>query len=149
MQIKQATTLHLAYQRLRTFSRVVLLATGLALAACAGVGGDPPHEQVRRRSAERWQALISGEFSRAYTYNTPGFRAVVSLDSYRRRFGSAIVWQGSEVVDVKCPETTKCIAQLRIDYKPLLKWNIGDKISTHVEETWLFEGGQWWFFQDI
>jgi len=119
------------------------------LAACASVGGGNPQDQVRQRASERWQALVAGEFSRAYAYLTPSYRAVVSADGYRKRFGAAVLWLGAEVVEVDCPEATKCLAHLRIDYKPLLARKNTDKMSTNVEETWLFEGGQWWFYQDI
>jgi hypothetical protein len=121
----------------------------LALTACASLSNLPPQEQVRQRAAERWQALVAGEFGRAYVYNTPGFRAVVNADGYRGRFGGAVIWLGAEVVNVNCPETTKCVALVRIDFKPLLSRKISDKISTHVEETWLLEDSQWWFFQVI
>ena len=121
----------------------------LAITACATLSNAPPQEQVRQRATERWQALVAGEFSRAYGYSTPGFKAVVSPDGYRNRFGSAVTWLGSEVVKVDCPETKRCMATLRIDIKPTLSRKIGDKISTHVDETWLLENGQWYFFQDI
>jgi len=125
------------------------LCIAMLLAACASTGGGNPQEQVRQRASERWQALVAGEFSRAYTYLSPSFRAVVSPDGYRMRFGNAVNWLGSEVVEVNCPETTRCLARVRIDFKPLLSRKIDDKMSTHVDETWLFQEGQWWFFQDI
>ncbi len=145
-QITQSTISH----SLRSMSRWLMLSACLVLAACASVdSGANAAEQVRQRALERWQALVAGEFTRAYSYNTPGFRAVVTPDGYRTRFGTGVVWLGSEVVDVNCPEAAKCIARLRIDMKPLLSRKVNDKISTHVEETWLFEAGQWWFFQSI
>ncbi len=134
------------------FSRLLVVVAALTLAACASTGtgaGPEAEQQVRQRATERWQALVKGEFSRAYSYNTPGYRAVISPDAYRARFGTAITWLGSEIVDLRCPETTRCDARLRIDYRPLLSRKFGDKMSTHVEETWLLEDGQWWFFQDI
>ncbi len=135
--------------RLR-FSRLFAMVAALTLAACASTGAGPDAEQqVRQRATERWQALVKGEFTRAYSYNTPGYRAVVSADTYRSRFGTAVTWLGSEVVTLRCPETTRCEARLRIEFKPLLSSKFGDKIFTHVDETWLFEDGQWWFFQDI
>jgi len=143
----QATTL--STRSLRSLSLWPSLCACLVLAACASVGSGNAPDLVHQRASERWQALVAGEFSRAYAYNTPSFRAVVSLDSYRNRFGAAIVWLGAEVVGVDCPQTDKCTAHLRIDYKPLLSKKIGDKMSTYVDETWLSEGGQWWFFQDI
>lgn len=130
-------------------TRWVALCVSLALSACATLSSDKPEDQVRQRATERWQALVKGEFSRAYTYNTPGFRAVVSPDSYRNRFGGAVVWLGASVVGVNCPETTKCVANLSIEFKPVLGRRNSTNLSTGLEETWLLEDGQWWFFQKI
>jgi hypothetical protein len=127
-----------------------LLCVSLMLAACASVGGVSPQDQVRQRATERWQALVAREFSRAYNFNTPGFRAVVTPDRYRDRFGGAIVWlDTTQVVEVNCPEADRCLAKVRIDYKPVLSRSSIDKISTHVDETWLLQEGQWWYFQEI
>jgi hypothetical protein len=122
---------------------------GVTLSACASLGGGPPEEQVKRRANERWQALVGGQFSRAYDYSAPSFKAVVTPDGYRNRFGSAISWQGAEVIRVVCPEVTKCVAVVRIDFKPVLSIQKNSTISTHYEETWLLEMGQWWLYQKI
>jgi|SRR5450759_1006085 len=135
--------------RARWTSLCLSLCAALTLAACANLGGGNPEAQVRQRATERWQALVAGEFSRAYSYNTPGFRAVVSADGYRNRIGGAITWLGAEVVGVNCPEADKCTARLRIDFKPLLSRPSAANVSTHVDETWLLENGEWWFFQAI
>lgn len=139
--------------RTRRLRRATLLCASLlaslTLAGCASLGGGNPQEQVRQRATERWQALVGGQFSRAYAYSTPGFRAVVTPDSYRNRIGSSVTWLGAEVIRVNCPEANKCTAMLRIDYKPVLIRQNGVKVSTHIDETWLFEDGQWWFFQKI
>lgn len=141
---------HLMQNRgLRRAARWALLLATVTLAACASMDKGDPQEQVRQRATQRWQALVAGEFSRAYTYNTPSFRAVVTPDGYRNRFGSALTWLGAEVVRVNCPEADKCIALVRIDYKPLLNYQADSKMSTHVDETWLFKDQQWWFFQQI
>ena len=121
----------------------------LLLAACASLGTGTPQAQITQRATERWQALIALDFPRAYTYGTPSFRSVVPQDNYRIRFGAGVTWLGAEVVGVECPEATKCIAKLRIDYKPLLGRNTGDKYSSLVDETWLLDAGQWWIFESV
>lgn len=137
-------------QLARWTSLCAVTCVALMLSACASVeGGGMPEQQVRERATQRWQALINGEFSRAYTYNTPGFRAVVTLDGYRNRFGGAVTWLAAEVIRVNCPEAKKCEAFLRIDFKPTLSRQKAANLSTHVDETWLFEDGQWWYFQKI
>jgi hypothetical protein len=108
-----------------------------------------PEEQVRQRAGERWQALVGGDFNRAYSYNTADFRALVTPAVYRGRTGSAVTWVGSEVVNVKCPEPTKCTALVRIDFTSLKGGQSGNKMNIHTDETWLLENGQWWIFESI
>lgn len=119
----------------------------LTLTACATLGNLSPQEQVSQRANQRWQALISADFTRAYNFNTPGYRAVISPEAHRATVGSAVAWVGAEAIKVDCPETNKCTATMRIDFKPLMSGRYGDKINTHIDETWLFEDGQWWYFQ--
>jgi hypothetical protein len=146
MQHKQNTLT----RRLRSASLWAALSATLTLTACASLGSSKPEDQVRQRVNERWQALVAGEFTRAYSYNTPGFRAVVTADAYRSRTGSAVKWLGAEAVEVKCPEASKCTATVRIDYRPMMMGGrAGDKFNTHVDETWLREDGKWWIFQSI
>lgn len=133
----------------RWISLCASLCVALTLSACASLGGGTPEEQVRQRATERWQALVAGQFSRAYSYNTPGFKAVVSPDGYHNRFGSALTWLGAEVIRVDCSEANKCIALVRVDFRPVLSRQNRAKLSTQIDETWLFEDRQWWFFQKI
>lgn len=119
----------------------------LALSACATLGSGTPQEQVSQRANQRWQALISADFTRAYNFNAPGYRAVISPEEHRATVGSAVAWVGAEAIKVDCPEANKCTATVRIDFKPLVGGRYGDKINTHIDETWLFEDGQWWYFQ--
>lgn len=133
----------------RWTSLCLSLCVAITLAACANLGGGDPEAQVRQRATERWQALVAGQFSRAYSYNTPGFRAVVSPDGHRNRFGGAVTWLGAEVIRVDCPEASKCNALVRLDFRPVLSRKDDVKLSSHVDETWLLEDRQWWYFQKI
>lgn len=124
----------------------VTLAT-LTLSACATLGSTSPQEQVTQRANQRWQALIDADFTRAYNFNTPGYRAAVNSQTHRASVGSAVAWVGAEAVKIDCPDINKCTATVRIDFKPLMGGRYGEKINTHIDETWLFEDGQWWYFQ--
>ena len=101
------------------------------------------------RATTRWQALVKGDFDKAYSFTTQGYRAVVPKEAYRAKFGAALSWTGTEVVRVQCPESKKCIATVRIEFIPMTGLRAGGTMSTHVEETWLLEDGQWWYFQNI
>jgi len=133
----------------RRIAALAPLCASLVLAACASLGGSSPQDRVQERASQRWQALVTGDFTKAYDFSTPAFRAVVNRDSFRGRFTTSVKWEGAEVVSVKCAEPTRCTANVRIDFKPLLGSGFGDKINTHIDETWLLEDGQWWVFQSI
>ena len=129
-------------------SMLALAAAGL-VTGCAALGGQAPEDAVKARANARWAALLKSDMANAYTYLTPGYRAVHDLESYRKRQGTAVKWTGAEVVDVRCPEATKCLAKVRIEAKPFMGRKFGDTIATHYDETWLLEGGQWWLFEKI
>lgn len=145
MQNHQSTTT----TPLRRAALWTTLLASLTLAGCASLDGGNPEGLVSQRANERWRALVVADFTRAYSYNTPGFRAVVTPDAYRSRVGAAVIWTGAEAVRVDCPEPTKCNATVRIDFKPVLGGRSGGSLNTHIDETWLLEDGQWWIFQPI
>ena len=121
----------------------------VALVACVGMSPTSPEEAVTQRVNERWKALVSGDFSRSYAYTSPSFRSLISQDVYRGRIGSAVSWVAGEVASVQCPDAIKCVAKVRIDYKPLIRGRAGDTFSTYSDETWVLEGGQWWAFEPL
>lgn len=136
-------------QILRRSALWATLCMALAMSGCASLEPGKPEDQVRMRATERWQALVKGEFIRAYEYNTPGFKAVVTPDGFRNRFGGSVVWQNAEAINVNCPEPSRCIATIRLSYKPILAKQSAEPVTTHFEETWLREERQWWLFQKI
>ena len=125
------------------------LCASTALVACASMGAGSPEDAVKQRVNERWKALVSGDFARSYAYTAPSFRGLISQDVYRGRIGGAVSWVAGEVASVQCPEPIKCIARVRIDYKPLLRGRAGETFSTYADETWVLEGGQWWAFEPL
>ena len=128
--------------------RSLLIASAMALAACATPGASSPEEAVKERANARWKLLVARDFDAAYAYNTATFKSLVSLNTYKGRTGSSVVWLGAEAVDVKCPDADKCTARVRLDFKPPLRGS-GNKFSTYFDETWLRESGQWWVFEPV
>ena len=133
----------------RPILKWLALCASTALVACAGINATSPEEVVKQRVNERWKALVSGDFARSYSYTAPSFRGLISQDVYRSRIGGAVNWVAGEVATVECPEAIKCIARVRIDYKPLLRGRAGNTFSTYANETWVLEDGQWWAFEPL
>jgi hypothetical protein len=127
----------------------LLLAVAVLAAGCAALHPQTPEDAVKVRAGARWAALLKPDMHAAYSFMTPAYRAAFDEDAYRARRGTAVKWTGAQVVDVRCPETTKCIAKVRIEAKPFMGRKFGDTITTHAEETWLLENGQWWLFEKL
>lgn len=135
-----------------------VLAASALLAGCASGPGAGPNatpaaaasmkaeDIVRERANQRWKHLLADEYSKAYDYLTPAFRAVNSQDSYRGRFGTGAKWVGAEVQSVKCSAEDRCEAVIKLQTLVVARGFSGP-ITTTPSETWLKEDGQWWVYQ--
>jgi hypothetical protein len=132
----------------RRLSLAALLAAAAWLAACASLQSKP-EDSVTERANARWQALIQGDMAKAYTYSTPGFRTVVNLEGFRGRTGIAGRWHAAQVVNVTCDTPERCKAVIKLEFSTLIPGFSKDRITTHIDETWLLEDGQWWIFQKV
>lgn len=118
------------------------------IVGCAALSPVSPEEAVRERAQARWNALIAGEWSKAYRYMAPSYRALVEEKRYANQFGSGAAWVGAEVVKVACSDD-RCAATLKVRFRPMIGGRPGEVIDTHLDETWIREDGQWWMFQKL
>lgn len=132
----------------RHLLRATLAASALLLSACAALGPQTPEQIVSQRAEARWDALIAGDFKTAWTYAQPSFRALVKQGAYARRFGSGGQWEGVQVHNVSC-EPERCTVRLRVTSKLLVQPFVGQQMSAVVDEVWVREDGQWWYFQAL
>jgi hypothetical protein len=122
----------------------------LAIAGCASFAPRTPEEQVKVRAQARQDALLKGDRKRAYEYFSPAFRATVSADTYIGGVGNAAQTVGATVESVSCETLEKCVAQVKLDIKPVaIRGFASTIVTTYANETWLLEGGQWWLFQTL
>lgn len=134
------------FKKMTKSAWIIVAAVAALGSGCALKANQPPEQSVKERAALRWQALTKGDMQRAYDLLMPSYRATTSLDRYRSQFGVGVKWIGAEVASVAC-EQEKCLAKIRIEAQPSLSTRFGDNIITYVDETWLLEAGEWWFFQ--
>ncbi len=126
----------------------LLLLTGI-LAGCAALPSGPPEDVVKARAQARWEALVAGQWDKAYEYMAPSYRALVERKRFANQFGGGAAWQGAEVIKVTCEQPVSCTARIKILYRSLLDVRGGEPMSTHFDETWIREDGQWWLFQKL
>jgi hypothetical protein len=133
----------------RRAARAFLLAcAALWLAGCAALAPQTPEQTVSERCQQRWAAMISGDFKQAWTYTQPGYRAVVKQDDYGKHFGGAGQWEGMRVYSAHC-EAERCTVRIILTTKVLVVPFTGQKVTSAVDETWVREDGQWWFYQGL
>lgn len=121
----------------------------MALAACATLNNSPPEERVKQRSTERWQAVMANDYAKVYSFAMPSYRALVSQDTFRSRQGVAVQRVSAKVFSVNCPEASKCTARVEVGVKPPLGKRFGTVITATVDESWVFEDGQWWLAERL
>ena len=133
----------------RIAARLTYAFTAATLAVgCASLSPAKPEEVVQQRAQARWQAMIAGEWDKAYSYMTPSFRAVVDQKRYPSRFGGSVSWLAAEVVNVTCEEQ-RCTVRMKVTFRPVVGMRPGGVASTGFDETWIFEDGQWWMFEKV
>ncbi|HAS22545.1 MAG TPA: hypothetical protein DCR51_05255, partial [Idiomarina loihiensis] len=61
----------------------------VALVGCASTTPVASDDQVADRAQKRLDALVEGDFAKAYSYATPGYRQSVSLSAHKPQFAGA------------------------------------------------------------
>ena len=130
----------------RTALLAGVLGASLWLAGCAGLTPQTPEALVTQRAEARWAYLIGGDFEKAWDLTQPGFRAVVKRERYAGRFGSGGAWTGAQVHEVKC-EPERCTVRVRVAAKVQTPPFVGQEVITYLDEVWVRDEGQWWYFQ--
>jgi len=127
---------------------VALIAAALTAAGCAALKPQTAEEIVARRANERWQALIKHDFATAYTYTQPGYRAITKQDDYAKTFGSAGEWKAAEILETTC-EPERCTVRLQLTTRVLVPKFARSipEIKGTIDETWIKDQGQWWYYQ--
>jgi hypothetical protein len=117
----------------------------LSLIACATTPATP-ELAVRERATQQWEAMIAGDFDKAYMFMPPSYRAVTTRERFRRSFGGAVQVLKAEVVSVQCDAADKCVALMKVEAKAGATLRSAGPLVTHFEETWVREDGKWWLF---
>lgn len=129
-----------------THPGAALLATAI-LAGCATMAS-APEDVVKKRATQQWTARLANNLDTAYTFAPPSFRAITSLETYKKGFGKDVKLEAAEVTEVKCETEDKCVAQVKVKAQPVLLLNRRAVLPlvTYIDETWIREDGQWWLF---
>ena len=107
--------------------------------------------QARRTALEqrviaKWNALIHRDFAVAYSFASPGYRKLYSLDIFKSGFGNKVAWRRIEVVDIgfKGSDAATVTIIVYAAYDPPEAQKTID-MKSYVHESWVFVDGQWWY----
>lgn len=119
-----------------------LAAVALGVAGCATVpsGGVPEAKvaAVTKRAEARWDALLKGDVKGSYAFLSPASRAVTPLERYQART-NVRSFRDIKLDGASCEaETCRVKFWLTFDHRMM------QGVTTPIEETWVFEGGQAW-----
>ena len=134
--------------RRRTALASLVVAGALALAGCAAQQPKTPEEIVTQRVEARWDALIKGDFPAAWAYTQPAYRAIVKQADYAKTFGAGGQWRGVQVHQVSC-EAERCTVRIRLTTRVTLPPFRGQELTGALDETWVREDGNWWYYQNF
>lgn len=134
-----------ALSRARRTGAVALVAAVAALSGCATTA-TPPEQQTSQLASQRWGYLIDGQWQKAYDMLTPAYRNLHDLREYQSQFKGAVQWKRAEVANATC-EAEKCEVRIELTVASPFGRGKGDTISTFFTETWLNEGGRWYYYE--
>lgn len=98
-------------------------------------------EKVAARAVERWDALIKGDYKKAYSYLSAGYQETQSEASYQPG-GGRVQWSAIKLGSVSCTEDV-CDVVVFLDYTFRAR-SVGEIDSTkRLEEKWIFSEGRW------
>lgn len=124
---------------------VALVAAMVALSGCATTVMTP-EQQTSQLASQRWGYLIDGRWQKAYDMLTPAYRNLHDLREYQSQFKGAVQWRRAEVASTTC-EAEKCEVRIELTVASPFGRGKGDTISTFFTETWLNEGGRWYYYE--
>ena len=116
----------------------------LLLSACATVV--PVEKTIEERAMTRWNTVLSGDFTGAYEFLSPGYRSSVSSTQYQRQLLlSKVKWTGASYLGSECTESA-CKVKISLDFTlyggiPGIKSFDGKDI---IEESWVQSDKQWY-----
>jgi len=141
-------------------NRMAVLMAGLACVIALSLTGCAPlqpedSEQwhasqrpvLKERAEARWDALIKGDFEKAYSFTTPEYRDVVSMQQYKGKYGRVLDWQMAKVLNVSYDDPAVATVSVEVRYRVDLPGIRGEVFETQktIPEKWLYKDRKWWF----
>ena len=102
---------------------------------------------LKARAEARWSALIKEDLDKVYSFTSPEYRAVVSLQQYKGKYGRVLDWRMARVVNVSYDAPTVATLSVEVTYRVDLPGTGGEMIETQkaITEKWIHKDREWWY----
>jgi len=123
--------------------KLALLLTVLVLTACEKA------EDLETSVNSRWNGIISNELDKAYSYYSPGYKEVESLEGFKLRILTAqlnIKWTQGTFKSAECSSEDVCEVRVEVTYNySFSKRSLGgvENMVTELKENWIKIDGKW------
>jgi hypothetical protein len=132
---------------------VLALFVAAVLSACALTPADSDawrnsqRPLLTQRVEARWEGLITGDLHKAYSYMSPAYRAVVSLQQFGGKYGRVLNWRVARVADIRYDAPTVASVSVEVTYQVSPPGSSGSLIENKsvLTEKWLYMDGGWWY----
>lgn len=98
-------------------------------------------KKPNERALERWNALIKRDWQKAYSYQTPSYRKIYSVEDFRNSFGQAVKWESIKYISSK--DISKELIDIKLELTVLF-YDGNMKIPNLHTERWQLIDGNWW-----
>ncbi len=121
----------------------LLLLTVLVLSGCDKA------EDLQTSVNSRWQAIIDDDYEKAYSYFSPGYKEVESLDGFKVRMLTAKInmkWTQGSFKSADCETEEVCEVKAEVIYSYTFpKRSLGgvENIPSEIKENWINIDGKW------
>lgn len=130
--------------------RLSVLAVILSVSACAVIQPKTDEERVFQLAEKRQAALLAHDFKKAYTFMSPGYRELNTVEKLMSDYVGVYSWKSSEVLGATCEDDVcKVNVEVFVDIGLMQSTKTPDDERVLVprvnRETWLKMDNKWWF----
>jgi len=105
----------------------------------------PREAELRERVKARWEAVLKGEFDKAFGFETPEYRKSHTEQEYREQFGRRLRWHVATLKDLRYDRADEVEAIITLDYSFALPGSDEMARTTgDITEHWVYSEDQWW-----
>jgi hypothetical protein len=103
----------------------------------AQIPDDAETRALVERVRARWAAKLKRDFTTAYGFESPEYRAENSADAYAARYGGMVKWHGVDITSVRYDDDGAATVYVDVDHTVHSPFDAGDiRQSITMTERW-------------